>query len=69
MRHCCTTLAIAALLIGATLLAPALAARPLGPYRHAVVRPSPEWRWASRCDGRYYRYLGGWGCDYYRYPR
>jgi hypothetical protein len=74
MRHPFKIIAVAAALAGATMAiaAPALAARPLGAYkaRYGDVRPSPEWRWARGCrGGRYYNFLGGWGCDFYRYPQ
>lgn len=72
MRHPFKTLAVAAALLGAaiSIAAPAVAARPAGMRSapHGEVRPAPYWRWANGCrGGRYYRYLGGWGCDYDAY--
>jgi hypothetical protein len=67
-------MALAGTCTAATAAPPALAAKPSSSYTHhksAHVSGTPA-RYASRlyaCNGgRYYTYLGGWGCDYYLYP-
>jgi hypothetical protein len=72
MWHSFKIMGLATALAGACLIgaAPtlAMAARQVGlrSASHGDVRPAPYWRWAHGCrGGRYYRFLGGWGCDYY----
>ena len=75
MRRSLKRLAATAL-IGASIVSaldsPAVAAKPASQryYTHHEIYGTPA-RYASRiyrCNGgRYYTYLGGWGCDYYRY--
>ena len=71
MWHWFKIMVAASVLAGACILgATTMAASPLGlrnsPF--GEVRPAPYWRWANSCrGGRYYTYLGGWGCDYYAY--
>jgi hypothetical protein len=63
------TALVGASMLGASTMA-ALAAKPLGLRNgpHGDVRPAPYWQWTHGCrGGRYYTYLGGWGCDYYAY--
>jgi hypothetical protein len=74
MWHSFKIMAGASVLAGVCMLGawatPAAAARQVGlrSVPHGEVRPAPYWRWANGCrGGRYYRYLGGWGCDYYAY--
>ncbi len=79
MWHSFKIMVLAAAVAGACLFGaaatPAMAARQAGlrSAPHGEVRPAPYWRWANGCrGGRYYRFLGGWGCDYYAdsgYPR
>jgi hypothetical protein len=73
MRHSLKAMAAIAL-IGAGLALPAAspsAARTAtprhyqNPYGEAAI---PRYGARNvRCGGRRYTYLGGWGCDYYRY--
>jgi hypothetical protein len=72
MWHWLKFMALAAALAVACLIGaaatPAMAARQAGllSVPHGDVRPAPYWRWANGCrGGHYYRFLGGWGCDYY----
>lgn len=74
MWHSFKIIVAASALAGACMLGsaatPAVAARQLSlrSAPHGEVRPAPYWRWANRCrGGRYYAYLGGWGCDFYAY--
>jgi len=52
--------------------APAMASKlsgarsPAHSFRPLAV---PRWYRKHPCGGRLYTYLGGWGCDYYRYSR
>jgi len=58
-----------ALLVG-VLQSAAHAAKPRNSANFQAVRANPNFRRVFACNGgRYYTYLGGWGCDYYVYPR
>jgi hypothetical protein len=69
-----TVLAVAAVAVALVGLAPApaMASKLFGARGPAYgdsyrYRPMPPWYRRHACRGRPYAYLGGWGCDYYRY--
>jgi hypothetical protein len=77
MRHPFKIIAAAAALAGAAIgAAPAAANIPLGlrqappvEVQSIAFRRTRYGPGVYACGGgRYYRFLGGWGCDFYRYP-
>jgi hypothetical protein len=58
---------LAAAILAGPLVSASAAKSGLGYYQHARGKVvAPPYRY-FRCNGRYYTYGGGWGCDHYRY--